>query len=234
MSEVKVTSEHDKLATRLAIIVSRLFQGEKLNIHHLAREFNVSERTLRRDLHTRLIYLDIHQAEGNYALASHYFRRRTVQDMKELATLLHLDKILPVIDAKLLSLLLEDKIPSPYKIFIPSTQYKPTLFGDFSQLTLAIIYCTPVQIRLEGKISYCVHPYRLLCFQNEWFLAGKQASGVFVSSLSKIQAININQKERFQIDKQLLELIERVDFIQALPYMDIIDHLIDYNIKTHK
>ncbi|MDF3731783.1 DeoR family transcriptional regulator, partial [Enterobacter hormaechei] len=106
MTLITQENEHDRLATRLSIILSRLFQGEKLHIGALAEEFGVTTRTLRRDFNVRLTYLDIEQNNGVYQLASHYFRRRTERDMKILARLLHLDRLLPAMDAKLVSLLL--------------------------------------------------------------------------------------------------------------------------------
>jgi hypothetical protein len=41
--------QHDRMASRLAIIISRLFMGEKLSVQALSEEFAVSARTLRRD-----------------------------------------------------------------------------------------------------------------------------------------------------------------------------------------
>ncbi len=114
MTLITQENEHDRLATRLSIILSRLFQGEKLHIGTLAEEFGVTTRTLRRDFNVRLTYLDIEQSNGVYQLASHYFRRRTERDMKILARLLHLDRLLPAMDAKLLSLMLDGERPSPY------------------------------------------------------------------------------------------------------------------------
>lgn len=43
-------SEHDRLALRLAEILLRLNQGEKIARSELAEEFQVSERTIYRDL----------------------------------------------------------------------------------------------------------------------------------------------------------------------------------------
>lgn len=71
----------------------------------------MTTRTLRRDFNVRLTYLDIEQSNGVYQLASHYFRRRTERDMKILARLLHLDRLLPAMDAKLLSLMLDGNVP---------------------------------------------------------------------------------------------------------------------------
>lgn len=48
MTLITQENEHDRLATRLSIILSRLFQGEKLHIGTLAEEFGVTTRTLRR------------------------------------------------------------------------------------------------------------------------------------------------------------------------------------------
>ena len=42
--------EHDKLATRLSLIIYKLNQGERLTIESLANEFGVSKRTIERDI----------------------------------------------------------------------------------------------------------------------------------------------------------------------------------------
>jgi predicted DNA-binding transcriptional regulator YafY len=46
--------QHDRMASRLAIIISRLLMGEKLSVQALSEEFAVSARTLRRDFRERL------------------------------------------------------------------------------------------------------------------------------------------------------------------------------------
>lgn len=232
MTLISQETEHDRLATRLSIILSRLFQGEKLRIRRLAEEFCVSTRTLRRDFNVRLTYLDIEQNNGVYHLAPHYFRRRTERDMKILARLLHLDRLLPAMDAKLLSLLLDGEYPSPYRIMLPEPRQKPTLFGDFSRLTLAILNQTQVRIRTDEKIGYTVHPYRLLCSHAEWFLAGHSPTGIFVISLSRIRLVEVLPDSTFEIDNDLLALIEQTDFIEALPHMNILDQVRRYETKT--
>lgn len=234
MTHISQENEHDRLATRLSIILSRLFQGEKLSIRILAEEFGVSTRTLRRDFNVRLTYLDIEQDSGCYQLASHYFRRRTEKDMKILAKLLHLDRLLPAMDAKLLSLLLDENHPSPYRIMLPAPQQKPTLFGDFSRLTLAIINRTQVRIKTDKNISHTAHPYRLLCCQAEWFLAGCSSTGVFIISLSRIRLVEVLPNTTFEIDDMLLSLLERKDFMEALPHMNIIDEIMHYGTRKHQ
>ena len=53
----KNTSDHDTLVYRLCNILGKLNQGEKLDPHRLALEFNVNARTIQRDLNERFDYL---------------------------------------------------------------------------------------------------------------------------------------------------------------------------------
>ncbi len=53
MSKKEKESYHDKLATRLAMILQKLNGGEKFTIESLANEFGVSERTIYTDLNKR-------------------------------------------------------------------------------------------------------------------------------------------------------------------------------------
>ena len=59
--------------------------------------------------------------------------------MKILARLLHLDRLLPAMDAKLLNLLLDGSTLHPTGLCSRSRARNPRSFGDFSRLTLAIL-----------------------------------------------------------------------------------------------
>ena len=45
---------HDKIATRLALILNKFNSGEKFTIEELVEEFNVTKRTIQRDILERL------------------------------------------------------------------------------------------------------------------------------------------------------------------------------------
>lgn len=49
--------DYDKTLTRLNTIISKLNNGDALSVRELAKEFNVSERTIQRDFNERLISL---------------------------------------------------------------------------------------------------------------------------------------------------------------------------------
>jgi len=51
----KIKPSHDKLATRLTQRLIKLNQGEKLSPLELAKEFDVSLRTIQRDLNERVV-----------------------------------------------------------------------------------------------------------------------------------------------------------------------------------
>lgn len=61
-------SRHDRLAVRLSLIISRLMVGESLSLKTLSDEFGVTERTLQRDFHQRLVHLDLEYRNGRYSL----------------------------------------------------------------------------------------------------------------------------------------------------------------------
>lgn len=61
-------AEHDTLAQRLGIILTKFHSGQRLSISSLAEEFNVSERTIQRDLNVRLAYLPLQRQGQHYSL----------------------------------------------------------------------------------------------------------------------------------------------------------------------
>ncbi|EKT55828.1 HTH domain-containing protein [Providencia sneebia] len=60
--------KYDRMAVRLSALIARLMAGESLVLSCLAQEFNVSERTLQRDLRERLAYLGVEGRQGCYRL----------------------------------------------------------------------------------------------------------------------------------------------------------------------
>ena len=59
---------HDTLVYRLAQMLVKLNQGEKLDPQALAEEFGVNLRTIQRDLNERFAYLPLEKTDGRYHL----------------------------------------------------------------------------------------------------------------------------------------------------------------------
>ncbi len=60
--------DYDTILTRLTIILSRLYDGEALSVKELAKEFNVSDRTIQRDFNERLISFPVYQDKKKWKM----------------------------------------------------------------------------------------------------------------------------------------------------------------------
>ena len=61
-------TEHDKIAVRLTQILLKLNQGDKLDPRELAQEFQVTLRTIQRDLLERFAYLPLKKENNLFYL----------------------------------------------------------------------------------------------------------------------------------------------------------------------
>jgi len=64
--------DYDTILTRLTIILSRLNDGEALSVTELAKEFNVSDRTIQRDFNERLISFPVYQDKKKWKMQEGY------------------------------------------------------------------------------------------------------------------------------------------------------------------
>ncbi|MDD5229520.1 MAG: HTH domain-containing protein [Methylococcales bacterium] len=69
------TTDHDKTAVRLTEILKKFNEGEKLDPKELALEFNVTVRTIQRDLLERFAYLPLRKDGNLFYLESFYCRQ---------------------------------------------------------------------------------------------------------------------------------------------------------------
>jgi len=70
--------DYDKILTRLTIILSRLNDGEALSVTELAKEFNVSERTIQRDFNERLVSFPVYQDKKKWKMQEGYKLEKSV------------------------------------------------------------------------------------------------------------------------------------------------------------
>lgn len=111
-------SRHDRLAVRLSLIISRLMAGESLSLKTLSDEFGVTERTLQRDFHQRLVHLDLEYRNGRYSL-----RRQSspgaIPEMLSFIQNTGIARILPLRNGRLITCLTDNQEPSPCLIWLP-------------------------------------------------------------------------------------------------------------------
>lgn len=216
---------YDRLASRLAILVSRLFMGESLSVRQLAQEFGVSERTVQRDLRERLRYLDIEYSRGSFRLLDARGPFRTNSDILRFARITSVAHYFPTLDPRLLSVLLDSGQDSPCIIWNAPPRQAPALFGGFQAIVQAIIRNRRVHFLHQGHQQSAVAPYRLICLDGEWYLVAVSKDRIQVFTLSAITDV-VMTLSGFVRNSHITRIFRDPRFIQALPHYQYISGLI--------
>lgn len=199
--------EHDTLDKRLGMILTRLNTGERLSLSALAREFNVTERTLQRDFNDRLSYLPIERENSTYFIDPKFLGRQRKSDIKPLLEMLGLSQIFPSFDELLFSQLNTDQIvPFLFRNIKveDTTGYEET----FKSITLAIQENRKVKFYYKRKAYNEVSPYRLVNDRGWWYLVGIHSSTLKSFKVLNLCGVNISKQlfERHSdIDRQVVE-----------------------------
>ncbi|WP_456325152.1 helix-turn-helix transcriptional regulator [Desulfonauticus submarinus] len=206
---------YDKALYRLTTIVSRLLMGEALDVKELAEEFNVSVRTIQKDLNQRLIYWDITKDKnGRYVL------------FKKPGNLKHFN-ILDLLARELISSFLtglEEHFIDPSKKIFTDLDH-PAIITNFSiqplenhikKLVLLYqaihfkqsIVFSYVNKKNEQKL-YFVNPYKLALLDGYWYLLGfcKTDEKIKTFYLKNISQVRVSP-ENFKPDTKLILQIE--------------------------
>ncbi|WP_311749326.1 helix-turn-helix transcriptional regulator [Proteus terrae] len=215
---------HDRLAQRLAFIITQLFKGETLSLTALAHEFNVSVRTLQRDFNERLIYLDLEYKDGCYGLAKSQRLFRTDKDILQFASMTSMVPFFPSLDRKLISVLLDTEEAPPYLIYHEAPQHSPSLFGAFAVLTQAIIDKRCIQFLYRDTTVKGIAPYKLIYFDGYWYFCGAKEKAIQVFYMKEMSDVFVTQRT-FIKQKEIEHLIQQPQFITALPHFHYIKAL---------
>ncbi|OQQ05462.1 transcriptional regulator [Vibrio splendidus] len=175
-----MSDKSEKLAFRLSDILTRLFMGEVLSIEQLMRDYQVSEKTLRRDFNERLIKAPITKCEDGYRLAP----------VSRIAT----PNIQKAMNDSGLSLLVPKGLSfnSAYQNLLfknPRTEHTEKFEATFRALSDAITSKSMINLTYQGQIIESVHPYRLVNDRGLWYLAATHSGILYSYRLSKISQI---------------------------------------------
>ncbi|MEA1954296.1 MAG: WYL domain-containing protein [Campylobacterota bacterium] len=197
---------HDKIGTRLGLILTRFNSGESFTVSELAEEFSVSEKTIQRDLNQRLSYFPIQKKAGRYCLEKYYLGKLNFNDIKNFATFSGLKALYPSLDNSFIVDVLNSKInPSMH---IKGHQYEDLShkLDDFTMVASAIV--TKKQLHFSYKEKQrVVNPYRLLNTNGVWYLAATENDVLKAFSFSKISELK-HSKNAFRMKKKIVENIE--------------------------
>ncbi|MGH2279680.1 helix-turn-helix transcriptional regulator [Aliarcobacter sp. ERUVET-7] len=197
--------EHDKLATRLSLIIYKLNQGERLTIESLANEFGVSKRTIERDI-ARFSYFDIKKEGKEFFLDELAVGKLNFDDIKNFA-IFSGKSLFPSLTNQFLKDILNDKINRAYMVQnsgFEDIQEKQQLFEN---LSTAIIEEKTISFFYNDK-KRVVNPYKLINTNGIWYLSALENNTIKTYTFSKIKSLKISS-DKFVVDKNILKEIEK-------------------------
>ncbi len=186
---------HDTLVYRLAQILVKLNQGEKLDPAALADEFGVNLRTIQRDLNERFAYLPLQKTEGRYHLDATFLGKLSTKDIDRFASLAGVRGLFPSLSDDFLRDIFDSKVQKA--LLIKGHHYESFAGKEaaFRILEKAIVARQNVAfdyLKTEGAKSYTsVSPYKLLNLKGIWYLAAVDGEKLKTFSFTKISALKI-------------------------------------------
>lgn len=215
-------AEHDTLAQRLGVILTKLNHGQRLVISELATEFNVSPRTIQRDLNVRLAYLPLEREGQTYWLDPSYFGRASTPAILRLCEQVGAKALFPDDHDSLIKQWLN---PNGSPVFVLSGfqldeddshhQWLKPLAKAISQQLKARLTWVGEQTEQE------VVPYRLVNKRGRWYLAGVSTEAPFIEPLSRILLIRLTEAAATIAEPQQ-QILQRLIEQEAIPSHEVV------------
>jgi len=196
-----------KLAERLASIITQLNDAKVLSIASLAEEFNVSVRTVQRDLNERLSFLPIHESKGSYSLALSALGKLSPKDIRHFAAISGIEALYPNLDTHFICSILSQAIDSPFIIKGHNYEPKHKIESNLNKLEATIQRNKCINFNYKQKQYINIHPYRLVNSKGIWYLAAVDKSTLKTFHLSEITQI-LEQADSFTTKQSFINAIE--------------------------
>lgn len=202
-------STHERLAERLANILTKLNVGYQLGVAELAQEFNVSTRTIERDFDRLNSYLPLMQDEATkkFSLDPVYLGRFKLQDIQNFAQLSGISELYPSLDMSFLRGLLDERAS---QIFSAKGYYFENAgqFAAHFQVLAEAIHKRKQIGFIYNSSARLVQPYRLIHYQGNWYLAASRDGELRAYRLSKIDKVIQHETMQFEHEPEILIQLE--------------------------
>lgn len=218
-----MTQSHDTVAYRLASILQKLNQGEKLDPNQLAEEYQVHRRTIMRDLTERFTFLPLNVNQGIYSLEPSFLGKFDLEDIHRFAKFASIRDLFGKIDQQFFQKYLTDSVLTRGITYEKIGDKQP----EFELISQAILQQNHLQFfyqRVQKKqgdtsVAFEVEPYKLINNNGVWYLIALHDSKVKVFSFTRISLPKI-QTTTFDLDPVIKQRIETGDGIYFESVMD--------------
>ncbi|HIJ95037.1 MAG TPA: WYL domain-containing protein [Desulfuromonadales bacterium] len=210
------TGNHDTLVYRLAQILIKLNQGEKLDPLALADEFGVNMRTVQRDLNVRFAYLPLQKTDGRYHLEPAYLGRLSTRDIERFAGLAGVRGLFPSLSDDFLGDIFDNRIQSA--LLVKGHNYEDLAGKEeiFRMLERAIVARSHISFnyaRDDGDKSYtAVAPFKLMNHKGIWYLVARDGDKLKTFSFARIERVTLLDS-RFAGDLKVDAMLKEEDGI---------------------
>lgn len=198
---------HDTISIRLVEILKKLNNSERLTIQDLALEFNVSTRTIQRDMHERFSFLPILKDNGYYYLEEYALGKLSYQDIKQFAILSGIKNLYPSLDNNFIVDLLNTRINKNY--IIKGYDYEDLTNNkkEFELINIAISRQNKLTFNYNNK-PRVVNPYKLVNTDGVWYLSADENGTLKTYTFSKISYLKLTTEE-FKINDKFIKIIKK-------------------------
>ncbi|MBS7837515.1 helix-turn-helix transcriptional regulator [Wohlfahrtiimonas chitiniclastica] len=207
-------TKNTQLAYRLGEILAKLNLGDRLEVAMLAEEFNVTERTIIRDLKERLVFLDWEeQGPKYYSLSKSSLGQLYPEDVDRFAHFASIQNLFPKLDREFFQQKLTQSVCVKGHNYEDISHKK----GDFDLIKAAIesqkLLCfSYYKNQSKSHKSYRVAPYILINRSGIWYLMADDQGQIKTFCFSRIEGISV-QNEHFTLDQAILEDLKNIDSV---------------------
>lgn len=189
------SDNHDTLVYRLAQMLVKLNQGEKLDPSALADEFGVNLRTVQRDLNERFAYLPLQKTNGRYHLDATFLGKLSTKDIERFAGLAGVRGLFPSLSDDFLRDIFDSRVQGALLVKGHNYENLAGREGLFRSLEEAIIARQKITFdyqKPEGSKHYAeVSPYKLVNHKGIWYLAAMDGEKLKTFSFSKVERLTV-------------------------------------------
>lgn len=197
----------------MAMILNLLSEGRRMTLEELAEEFNVSTRTIRRDIYERLMLFPIEQdGNGRYCFQEGFGLDKSVLERDEmLHVVLALSQIADANESfhrltqSVIAKLAVPGLQSPYYI-------KPELFEPFdtdsptaNMIETAISQGRVITFQYKGHVIEAA-PYRIVNFDGLWYLFARDLAKAKTRTYQAAHLEHVELTQR-QFEKNDAEIV---------------------------
>jgi len=219
--------EYDKILFRLTDILTKLSNGEMPTLNELSQEYNVSVRTIQRDIYTRLNKFPIVvNASKKLQFTEGFSLNRVRLSVEELMTVtLSLELIknkgteFQKASHNLMHKMMYENVFTPYYIKPTASENIDTDSVVLNLLEEAILHNNCVSITCKSGSTLKSSPIKIINFEGFWYLLSQTGHEVAIELISAIKKVTILTEKNTLSDAEK-KLYERA-------------HTPFFNTKTH-